>query len=494
MQEFGCAEGHRVEPALGWTVRFGGVAGSVRFGASPASGRRDDSPSFGDLEAALAGAEMHERAVLELAAADDALLPIAGTTRRSEAPVVLLDVPAPQAGHAQVVLEADEDGLVRWHLAEATLPGDARRGAGEQQRFRIALQRHASAAPPAPGERRFFGRLLRRVLKVLVFPILDPIVGAIAHAIAQGYESHHAPYRLRRFEAGDFQMAGASELSPDDWPRLRGGRALLWLHGTFSTSHGCFSRLDPALVGELSARYGGRSFALDHWTLAHDPRGNLAWLLEHMPPGPPLEVDIVCHSRGGLLARTLAATWAQDRVRVRRIVFVATPNDGTALAHADHMVRMLERYTNVVQWIPGGVVLDAVLAAVKVLAHGALKGLPGLSAQSPDSDFLGSLRATGAPAADTFAIAADWEPAEGSPLAALVRERIADSVMDGVFRQVANDLVVPTHGVAAATGPGFPIAPGRVHTFGSDRGAVHTNLFGFPETAARLRDWLPGAV
>jgi len=65
-----------------------------------------------------------------------------------------------------------------------------------------------------------------------------------------------------------------------------------------------------------------------------------------------------------------------------------------------------------------------------------------------------------------------------------------EQVMDKVFNEAENDLVVPTLGVANATGPGFPIDASRVFTFPSSAGAIHTTLFGFDETSGHLLSWL----
>ena len=47
------------------------------------------------------------------------------------------------------------------------------------------------------------------------------------------------------------------------------------VHGTFSTS-AAFRGLLPAVVEELSRRYGGRVFAFNHPTLTADPHGERA--------------------------------------------------------------------------------------------------------------------------------------------------------------------------------------------------------------------------
>ena len=51
----------------------------------------------------------------------------------------------------------------------------------------------------------------------------------------------------------------------------------------------------------------------EHWTLSKSPEENTKLLLEQLPktwamngdPDAPLELDIICHSRGGLAVRAL---------------------------------------------------------------------------------------------------------------------------------------------------------------------------------------------
>ena len=132
-------------------------------------------------------------------------------------------------------------------------------------------------------------------------------------------------------------------------------------------------------------------FAFNHFTLSHDPRRNVEWLVGQLPAGAPLDIDIVCHSRGGLVARTIAEQPSMfgldtSRLSVRRVVFVGVPNNGTLLAHPDHMMKMIDRFTTLLNVFPSGVVtetLEAIITAVKVIGHGALKGLQGLASMQP---------------------------------------------------------------------------------------------------------------
>ncbi len=225
----------------------------------------------------------------------------------------------------------------------------------------------------------------------------------------------------------------------------------------------------------------------------------MRWLDDHVPAGP-LDVDIVCHSRGGLVARTLAERpaafgLAPARLRVGRIVFVGVPNAGTALADPDHMMAMIDRLTTALNLFPGGPVtetLEAILTAVKMIGHGALKGLDGLASMQPGGTFLSHLNAGRAAPEAYFAIGADYEPADEG-LKALVAGTIADAVVDRIFEQTPNDLVVPEPGVFEVEGAGgFPIPEARRLRVAPDQGVVHTTLFGHAPATAKLLEWLPG--
>ncbi|WUI60523.1 hypothetical protein OG774_22620 [Actinomycetospora sp. NBC_00405] len=55
----------------------------------------------------------------------------------------------------------------------------------------------------------------------------------------------------------------------------------------------------------LERAYDGRIIAFDHPTASVPPEQNAKALLRLIPDDVHLELDIVCHSRGGLVARIL---------------------------------------------------------------------------------------------------------------------------------------------------------------------------------------------
>ena len=145
------------------------------------------------------------------------------------------------------------------------------------------------------------------------------------------------------------------------------------------------------------------------------------------------------------------------------------------------------------QFLPDGpveIAIKLLLTAVKAFAHAGLKYLPGLAAQAPDGDFLKWLRSQDPRVTEHFALAADFEPV-ANEWRALVAETIENELMDKVFKEAKNDLIVPTLGVGQTThGLGFPVDAARRFAFPANAGVTHTNFFGNPTTIEKLMNWL----
>jgi hypothetical protein len=269
----------------------------------------------------------------------------------------------------------------------------------------------------------------------------------------------------------------------------------LWVHGTFSTSRAAFGGLDEGTLAQLLPRYGQRSFAFDHPSVSASPMENARWFFSQMPAGVSLEVDIVCHSRGGLLSRLLAqpALCGGDpsRFKVRRIVLVGVPNAGTLLADPDHMVGFIDRTTtslNLSSVTPDWAdALEAVLALVKVIGHAGLKGLDGLASMRPGNDLLTQINTGALTGTTLYGIGADFEPA-GFGLGAAFCTGV-DSVVDRVFDTAPNDLVVPTLGMST-WGGALQVPAERYLSFPPAKGVMHTQYFQQPETRQKLLEWL----
>jgi hypothetical protein len=388
-----------------------------------------------------------------------------------------------------MLLTTDVSGVATWHFAE---PGDTEGPAlrGGSTRTYVVRAR-AQPRPESDAMRGLLGFLGAKVVKILAFKLVDDVAGRVGDYFAGRWERHKRPYRTRTFDPGDYTHATGRALAQDDWERLSSGRALLFVHGTFSRAHNGFGALPPDFMAELARRYEGRVFAFDHYTLSHGPAENVDELVASIPEGLELDIDLVCHSRGGLVARTLAekrsaVSLGSRTLSIDRVVMAGTPSAGTVLADFDHFGDLADAFTNLLSFIPDNGatdVLETVLQLIKVLAVGALKGLDGLTAMTPSGAFLDDLNRDGTGAERYFALASNFEPLQPGFGA------WKDSVVDVIFGQAGNDAVVPTESVYQANGSErFPISAREV--FPGTSGVGHTGYFRSPVTQARLLEWL----
>lgn len=421
-----------------------------------------------------------------------------GSAAPADAPLEL-KVADPGADAGQMVMSVNELGVMSWHFASPAIDGDAApsgaRGAGitpQASRTYVIPAMVETLPATGPAGRGLVGMVGKKFLKVIVFPLIEPGIGRITNAFAGKWEAKHRPYGVRTFSADDYATERGTEIDGDGWRRLGAGRSLLLIHGTFSRSHSAFGSMPADYVASLNEKYGGRVFAFDHFSLSHDPKENVSWLIDRLPDGSNLDVDIICHSRGGLVSRMLAEkqgdfTMSSRKIRVGRVIFAGTPNAGTTLADASHMGDFIDTYTNLLNFFPGigiGDILGGIITVAKQIATGAMKGLPGLEAMRPGGDFGKSLN-SGSRIGDTryFALASNFTPAQPG-----LRELVANRLMDKIFGG-DNDLVVPTGGVFGENGSGFfPIEDKLV--FSGNDGVAHTGFFSDQRARQKMMEWL----
>ncbi len=480
-------DGARV--ALGQAVVTApGLTGTVHTGV--AADGRDQTAGFATtaLQQALDAARVQMK---QTVAIDGARAQSPGSRGAGAEPAIAVQLRQPPEGFGQMVLAADELGVVSWCFAA---PPAATRSVDGSTSGRTYLIPGAvpSAAPGAPGTRGLIGLAGSKIFKELIFPLVDPVLGDVGAALAHRLETTRWPYRLRAVTPDDYTVAAAAPIDRDGWTRLGTGRALLLVHGTFSRTHLAFAQWPQAEMAALHQRYGGRVFAFDHHTLSADPKANIEWLIAQMPDDVDLTLDIVCHSRGGLVSRVLAEKQGElslgsRRLRIGKVVMVGVPNAGTALADPEHVATVLDVFTNLMNVLPDNGVTDVmtmVVEAAKLMAVGALGGLDGLRAMRPGGEFAGWLNRSG-PIGDTryYAVAASVTPTDPG-LRHFMVSRGLNAVLKG-----ANDFVVPADGVFAANGAShFPIADRLV--LDGDGAMPHTRYFADARVRTRILEWL----
>ena len=368
---------------------------------------------------------------------------------------------------------------------------------GDRRTYRLPREVVLADPASAGGQRGILGAVGSKLFKILVFPLIDPILGKVGDYFAARWEQKNRRNLVRWFDPGDYQRADVVAFAAPDWTRVSGGTALLFIHGTTAQSNTAFDQLPAETLTELGRRYHGRVFALDHFTISVTPHDNVKWLAEQLTAlggGSPLTLDIVSHSRGGLVGRVLAERAADvglsGKVTVRNFVMVASPNAGTALADKAHLSQLMDRVTDLAQFIPDAGVTDVVglvLSILKQLTVGAFGGLEGIMSMDPQGEYLKAFNTTPGSTATYRAIGSNYEPARGASLARIAR----NAGTDFVFQKANNDLVVPTDGAYEVDGvTGFPIADPLV--FPAEAGVDHASYFTRPEVSAKLLEWLPG--
>ncbi len=396
---------------------------------------------------------------------------------------VTLRVPAPPPGHGQVVLATDDAGVLSWHLPELEAVGASGRGDGYT--YHIPCGEEGRGLP---------AKLTVGTLKVMVFPRVDPLLEIAGQAVASWWEPKVRPYRARSFLPDDFDRPEATAIGSEEWKSLSGGRALLMVHGTNSQAHLAFAGLGRSFVEAVHRRYEGRVFAFDHPTLSHDPVQNVQWLIDQIPEDTTLELDMICHSRGGLVARVLSEgqeslELGSRRVDVGTVVFVGSPNAGTPMAVGREMGRFFDTYTNLFCRLPSLSGMDAlavVLESIKHVATIGMAGLKGLRSMEPGGSF-GQRLAQGSvgPGVRYFAVASDFRPTDR------VLARLMATQLKGLF-EGPHDFVVPVESVYGENGsPRFPVAERLV--LSGDEAMSHVEYFGSPLVRNAILKALDGA-
>ena len=417
---------------------------------------------------------------------------------------ISLDTPP---GQDAVVL-VEQDGVYSWVLpAEAAAPAATRSAAG-QRTFSIEL---SPVAPDIDPTRGFVSDLIYSKATAFVLRYVAPPLGraAINHFedVEEGIVvmSTDGPSAWRHSDPADLSMPP-------------GGRMLVFVHGTFSSTSNSFGPLwatpeGRGLIADAHDRYD-LVLGVDHRTLSVDPLANardIVALLRSIPGAENVTIDALGYSRGGLVLRSVienvipASGWAAT---VERAVFVGSTHRGTLLASPEHWHRLVDLYTNLIvagatgagAVIPGAAAPAAVIAGGLKLVGAAVKALatelidedtiPGLAAMLPDGPFVVDLNSENPdqpmPAdIDYFAVTSNFDADESTDsLPSRMKFILKDGLMDRLMRE-SNDLVVNTSSMTGMEAGYLK----DTFEFGTNGTVFHTNYFQQAKTAEALRRW-----
>ncbi|MBB5498629.1 hypothetical protein [Paraburkholderia sp. MM5384-R2] len=429
---------------------------------------------------------------------------------RKEKKSLALRLPGCSDADGRLVLYFDGDGRVSIHVPEIDTrpPPGVRASSGAVLRVDVELR---VAEASGDGTRGIGGIVAKHVLKVIGWKVVGAAARRVGPPLVRAWEAAHRPLRVLDNESLFVPKAqsGITHIPVAN-------RSLLFIHGTFSRVAAAFSGIpeDDAFQQRIRERYGKHIYGFDHATLATGVATNVMQLFDRLSPGHHT-LDVICHSRGGLIARALRdmneaqlkqrfridvdrgvydegmINWGTNwripdgvTVEVDRIIFGATPNMGTSLAQPTHLQFYLEMLMTASNLLPEfvDVTVDAILATAKLLVAEVMPQLPGLDDQKPDSSLMALLSAV--PDGLDAAVQADYV----SSNKALTAMRAADRTMNIIFGKEKNDVVVPTDGVSLWSGGQFKAS--RILSFGEDAQVHHSNLFRQSTTRDHLIEWL----
>ena len=477
----------------GTKVSLSGASGRLRMGKRTNQNGADRPPLFPEgsaadrLQAVLREQGVHPAQSFSLGDTRSA------DTRDGGTSALTIDSPQLAEGWGELAMSTDDEGIVRWHFPEAqatTRSGEAPRRTTYRIRPPVFQAEQSAgddgdAAREAGGEPQTRGFLSSTVGKLFVDRIAFPLIDPMVEMALDLWESRVRPNRVRWLSPTEIGSEEADLAGSEDWRRLEGGRALLFLHGPFSRAHRAFKELPVEFLSEMGREYGDRIFAFDHMTLSEDPRDNVRWFVAQMPAGSKLDIDIVAHSRGGLVARALAESgndFALDgkSIDVRRVVSAGTPNAGTPMASVDHVKTLLDVFTNLLSIVDPIEVGSIIFRLAQKLATSAVEELPGLHAMAPGSAYLSQQPALRGQT-QYYGIASDI----GTDGSGGFTKKLFNRVVEGVLGGEPNDLIVPEPSVWGSDG--F-VTEQKILT--GTAACSHLKYFEVPSVRSQIQEWL----
>lgn len=409
-------------------------------------------------------------------------------------------------GAAYLTLVRDEAGLLDWQVDG---------GPARHPRQQALRRGRISVFDATPIDQTMFK------------PVQGSRVSQFLRSLDDGFNNRYGIYDL-----------SGKQVGPE---AVRQGRILLIVHGTFSKCDAIVDQLKNLketndtpgveLLGAATAEYD-QVLLFEHPTLQVAP-----WLnsldLARAFAGTTAQIDVICHSRGGLVTRWWIEVLQRELMPRTRVVFVGSPLMGTGLASPYRLRQALKLFTNYAEAISKGAEIAALAVPIFTVVQGlatlvgsasnilastpvadavvaAVPGLAGMSRYGPDStDFIEgnvelaklSFNCPSPPSAAYFLVSSNFESeAIGWRFWKAFRDpklRIADSATDALFSG-QNDLVVDTASMAdfgLLTGPSGSTAITMANMdqrldFGTNSVVHHLNYFSQPRTLQFIRSKL----
>ena len=410
-----------------------------------------------------------------------------------------------ETGYRDVVL-VEHDGVLLWQTATEPIASGMTRAGFSRRR---GVRRAVTVGAP---------------LRHLSVPVLEPNEYLRHLRDTDNLLNARCAAGLRRVISNG---SGGFELSEDGMKPKYAGRTLVMVHGTFSSSEHLLNEFAATEAGrkflaDALRRYDQQVLMFDHPTLSVSPFINGLDLARALA-GSSGEIDVIAHSRGGLVARWWLEVFGRMLAGAQvRLVVAGSPLRGTSLASPARIQPLLNVLVNVGSFVSRTLGIAAAsnpftlasFALLKFIVHdeaealgvppvrhpgarpdldAAVAVIPGLQGQAAvdNNAELQRLRKQAASVnVRYFALTADFEPARiGWQLWKVVTQAgtlAADMVADTIFPG-ENDLVVDTaHMTSLADARDI----GDVEAFDPVSLVHHCNYFRQDKTIDALRRWL----
>jgi hypothetical protein len=305
-----------VSPFSGAATQWTNDTGSFRGFRLPAE--EDTSLAF---HKAMAELDIYEQETIHLDVTSPGQLRAFNANPRHDQVVIRPAQTPSQADVVKVVLYQDESGGLSWHFPDrffetanptATVADNvpALRATPEPvftiPTRTVAARKVVAGAGESANLRGPITKWGRKIFKVLVIPLVAPLLAKPLDLIVGKIERKYRRDLVRPLTVENYRAAIDTPFR--DWTALDGKRSLLIIHGIFSSTDGMLSMLPHTAMTEFAQFYQGRIIAYDQLTVSKSPEENARFFLNQIRnvlPHGQFEFDILCHSRGGIVARTL---------------------------------------------------------------------------------------------------------------------------------------------------------------------------------------------
>ncbi|MEP3654755.1 MAG: hypothetical protein ABJO36_07655 [Litorimonas sp.] len=256
-------------------------------------------------------------------------------------------------------LTSGHDGVLRWHVSETGYRAGSRRAGRD----------HRASLPAGKIEKQYAFEKLTGSNQV------SKLVSAIDDKCTN--PDKRGLWKLN--DSLDYDIKFSDIRSEGD---LTNKKILLFIHGTFSHGDTTAQQIKTAesrthgkfghdFVKKASEKYD-LVLSFNHPTLAVSPMVNAFNLASELrdPNGPPKSIDIICHSRGGVVTRWWLEGFASQDSDYR-VVFLGAPLGGTSLASPTNLKSGMNLISNYAQVTGKGLAMTAnpiLMAAGSVFA------------------------------------------------------------------------------------------------------------------------------